>query len=193
MLDTLLTSRTFTREQYHELLATGELREDDRVELIEGEILEMSPIGPQHAAVIKRLIRLFQQVTNKDRSVLSVQDPIVLGAHTELQPDLCVLEFQADLYQHQHPTANDILLLIEVMVTSHEYDWHTKLPLYARHGIQEVWLVDVPGRVLNVCRKPQSNGQYAELNRIVTNDAVSPLFADSLALSLTDLLGNDHA
>lgn len=192
MQNTLSDSRTFTREQYHQLVKTGELREDNRVELVEGEILTMSPIGPLHLAVVNRLTRLFVLLGNQ-RFICSVQNPVALGVRSEPLPDIALLRIQADDYRSRTPAADDLLLLIEVMVTSHEHDLHTKLPLYARSGVAEVWLIDVPGRVLHLCRNPQASGQYAEVTRITTNDPVHPLFDDSLTLSLTDLLGDEHA
>ncbi len=138
---------------YRRMGEAGILREDARVELIEGEIIDMSPIGSTHSGTLKRLIQLFHLAVGQS-AVLSIQDPIVLGTHCEPQPDLALLRPRADVYTSSHPRPEDVLLLVEVCESSLRYDREIKLPLYARHGIPEVWLVDVDQQRLSLFRTP---------------------------------------
>jgi Uma2 family endonuclease len=111
-----------------------------RLELIEGEIIELAPIGYGHAACVRRMTSLFSRLLG-ERVQVSVQNPIDLDERTQPQPDLVLLRPRDDYFSNAHPTATDILLLIEVAETSGDYDRQIKVPLYARHGIDEVWLV----------------------------------------------------
>ncbi len=115
--------------------------EDDRVELIDGQVVEMSPIGDRHASCVRRLNGLFARQL-LDVAVIDVQNPVVLGRRDAPQPDVTLLVPRADAYPH-HPRAQDILLVIEVADTTVAYDRDVKLPLYARVGIPEAWLVDL--------------------------------------------------
>ncbi len=135
---------------------TGILRADARVELIEGEIIDMSPIGSTHSGTLKRLVQVFRLVIGRS-AVLSIQDPIILGTQSEPQPDLALLRPRGDVYTSSHPRAEDVLLLVEVCESSLRYDREIKLPLYARHGIPEVWLVDVDQQQLGLFRAPQGD------------------------------------
>ena len=149
---TQVARRTFTAEEYHRMVTAGILAEDDRVELIEGEIVRMSPIGSPHAACVDRLNALFTRRLAR-RATVRVQSPIALDGRSEPQPDVTVLRPREDYYAPQHPGPADILLVIEVVDTSGEYDRGTKLPLYARAGIREVWIVDVVHYTIEVYRR----------------------------------------
>jgi Uma2 family endonuclease len=150
---TQVARRMFTTDEFHRMADAGILSEDDRVELIEGEIVRMSPIGARHAACVDRLTALFTRRIGK-RAIVRVQNPIVLGKHLELQPDVAILKPRADFYAQKHPRAADVLLLVEVVDTSGEHDRATKLPLYARASIPEVWVVDVLGGTIELYRQP---------------------------------------
>jgi Uma2 family endonuclease len=132
---------------------------DDRVELIQGEIIDMSPIGSGHAGLVKHLIRLFTRAL-EDSIIVAVQDPVRLNDFSEPQPDLALLQYREDFYTKSHPRAEDVLLLVEVADTTLQYDTEIKLPLYARSGIPEVWLVDVEGREVVLYSHPEE-GRYA--------------------------------
>jgi Uma2 family endonuclease len=137
----------FTVSDYHRMRDSGILGEADRVELIDGEIRQMSPIDPIHAATVKRLSHhLFAAVGQ--RAILSVQDPVELNDLTEPQPDLALLRWDDDFYEHQHPTPADVLIVIEVANSSIDYDREEKLPRYAAAGIPEVWLVHIARQVV---------------------------------------------
>jgi len=122
-----LVRHRFTVEEYHRMGQAGILSEDDRVELIEGEIVEMAPVGSRHAACVKRLNALLSRRAG-GRALVSVQDPIRLGEHSEPQPDLALLKPREDFYAAAHPGPEDVLLVIEVAETSLEYDREVKLP-----------------------------------------------------------------
>lgn len=134
--------RLFTVEEYHKMAEAGIFTEDDRVELIEGEILEMSPIGRIHAAHVKRLNKLFNQRLG-DRVLVGVQDPVILSDFSEPEPDLSLLQPRADFYEAGHPQPEDIFLLVEVANSTVETDQYVKVPTYAKSGIVEVWLVNI--------------------------------------------------
>jgi Uma2 family endonuclease len=179
--------RPFTTEEYHRLLQAGILREDDRVELIEGEILEMSPIGSRHAAAVKRLNHLFHELL-KGKALLGVQDPVRLGPYSEPQPDLTLLRPRPDFYRESHPGPEDVLFLVEVMDTSQAYDREVKLPLYAKAGIPEVWLVDLEAHRLEVYRKPTPEG-FAEAQVLGPEETVAPLHFPEARLPVALILG----
>jgi len=140
--------------------AAGILTEDDRVELLEGEVFAMAPISSRHAACVNNLARIFQEKLGK-KAIVSVQNPIRIGEHSEPQPDIALLKPRPDFYFSQLPGPEDVLLLVEVAETSVSYDRDLKIPLYSRAGIPEVWLVDLESRTITVFADPQAQG-YAE-------------------------------
>jgi Uma2 family endonuclease len=145
--------RLLTRDDFHRMGAAGILTEDDRVELVNGELIEMTPIGPRHAAAVRRLDRLFTRRLDR-LAVISVQNPVALGEYSEPQPDLGILRPRADEYRTEHPAPRDIFLLVEVMDSSGDFDRGEKLQSYARASIQEVWLLDLAGELLEVHLQP---------------------------------------
>lgn len=147
-------------EDYHRMARSGILRAADRVELIEGEVIDMAPIGSRHAAAVKRLIASLQGRLGA-AAILAVQDPLRLGERSEPQPDLMLLKPRADFYRDAHPGADDVLLLIEVADSSAGYDQGIKLPLYARHGVGEVWIIDLDNNRVQFHRRPRG-ATYAE-------------------------------
>ena len=151
-----LLKRQFSIHDYHQMVVAGILSEDERVELIEGEIIKMSPIGVRHASCVKRLIKLFSQLLG-DHVLVAVQDPVELSNLSEPQPDLALLQPRNDFYAAGHPQPQDILLLVEVADTTIESDRTIKIPLYASSGISEVWLIDVNEQVIEVFREPTDN------------------------------------
>jgi Uma2 family endonuclease len=151
-----LTRRKFTTAQYHQMAEAGILAAADRVELLHGEIVEMSPIGSRHAACVKRLVRLFSQLS--EWAIVGVQDPIELNRNSEPQPDLALLKPRPDFYASRHPQPEEVLLLVEVADTTVEFDRTVKVPLYAQAEIAEVWLVDLQGEAIEVYRQPAPGG-----------------------------------
>jgi len=147
----------YTVQQYRRMATAGILDEDDRVELIRGEVIDMAPIGSLHAGTVLQLARALAGAAGEDAFVW-VQSPIVLDEHSQPQPDLALLRPRTDLYKRSLPGAGAVILLIEVAETSLAYDRDVKLPLYAAHGIAQAWLVDLPGAALVVHSGPGPDG-----------------------------------
>ncbi|MDT0499271.1 Uma2 family endonuclease [Algiphilus sp. W345] len=144
-----------TVRDYYLMAQAGILRPEDRTELIDGEIIDMAPIGSAHASVVKKIVwQLQTQLLNQ--AILSVQDPIHLNDLSQPQPDIALLRPRPDFYRDAHPQAADVLLLIEVADSSLDYDRNTKLALYARHAIPEVWLVDLPASRVERWQQPST-------------------------------------
>ncbi|MCB1035695.1 MAG: Uma2 family endonuclease [Acidobacteria bacterium] len=167
----------------------GVFARNRRLELIEGEIIEMSPIGRRHAARVRLLIQLLGQKLVAGEAILDVQDPIVLGDHSEPQPDLALLKPRADFYSEMHPRPEDVFLLIEVADSSLAYDREAKVPLYARYGVPEVWIADLEGKIVEVLREPTETG-YSNVERFSTPETLlSPALLPHLGLEVSDLVG----
>lgn len=149
--------RRFTTAEYHRMGEAGVLSEDDRVELLDGEIVQMSPIGIPHASSVDRLNTFFGRRFGS-RAIIRVQGPIVLDRFSEPQPDLSVLVPRPDFYGKGQPRPRDVLLAVEVMDTSRGYDRTLKLPLYARAELREVWLVDLKAQIIEVYTRPALRG-----------------------------------
>jgi len=135
----------------------GVFAPEARLELIEGEIVEMAPIGSAHAGTVAILGRLLGRAAG-DQAIVWVQNPLVIGERSVPQPDLALLEPRADSYTRSHPTPADVLLVVEVSDTTLAFDLGTKVPLYARAGIAEAWVVDLQARAVRVFRDPGSAG-----------------------------------
>lgn len=181
-----VTRRKFTVEEYHLLARAGILKEDDRVELVEGEIVEMSPIGSRHAACVARLTAWAGRL--QGRAVAWVQNPVRLGDFAEPQPDLALLRPRADFYAAAHPTPEDVLLVVEVAETSSDYDRQVKVPLYARWGIPEAWLVDLDRDHVEVYRDPSADG-YRHVRAVPRGERLAPAAFPDLSLQADDVLG----
>ncbi len=156
-MGTTLPLRAWTAAEYEQMVAAGVLGEDDRVELVEGEIVEMAPVGARHAASVNALARLLQRQVG-DRALVSVQNPVRLSPRSEPQPDLAVLAWRDDGYRDELPGPADVLLVVEVAESSVATDRDVKLPLYGRAGIGEAWLVDLPAGTIEVHTGPSPAG-----------------------------------
>jgi len=181
-----LTAHRFTVAEYHRMGDAGIFHEDDRVELIDGQVVEMTPIGLDHAGCVIRLTGMFAAVAG-DAS-LSVQNPLALGEHQEPQPDFAVLRHRADGYRARRPQPADVLLIIEVGDSSANSDRHTKIPLYAITGIPEAWLANLPGDCIEVYRRPVG-GRYTQMETVRRGAILAPLAFPSLRLSADRILG----
>lgn len=177
----------FTVDDFHKMAEAGILGEDDRVELLEGEIVDMPSIGPAHAGAVNRTTRLFYELLGRRRYVVAGQNPLRLDQWNEPQPDLLVLRWRDDEYAESHPTAGDVLLLVEIMQTSRDYDRRIKLPLYARFAVPEVWLVDLAAERVEVHREPSAEG-YGSVRTVARGEPVRALLVPELALDAADLL-----
>lgn len=182
----IVAKRRFTVEEYYRMAEVGILRHDERVELIEGEIIEMAAIGSKHAGCVKRLNRLLVRGVG-DRGLVQIQDPARLSDLSEPEPDVTVLRPRPDDYMTSHPGPADVLLLIEVADTTVGYDRGTKAPLYALAEIPEYWLVDIPADEFEVYRDPSPDG-YREVRRYSRSDILHPLAFPDLAVSVAEIL-----
>ena len=174
-----------TVEDYHRMGEAGILCEDDRVELIEGELIDMAPIGSSHAGKVIRISTLLG-ATLAGRALISLQNPLRLNERSEPQPDITVLRLRDDFYEKSHPQPEDVLLLIEVADTTVRYDREIKIPLYARHGIPEVWLIDLRQERVEIYLQPSSDG-YRQLLRPTKNERISPSLLSDVSLLVADL------
>lgn len=149
--------RPVTVGDYERLIEVGVLEEDARVELLEGVIVPMTPVGSRHAATVDRLARSFHRAVG-DRAIVRVQSPVRLGGHSEPEPDVALLVPRSDFYADSHPGAEDLFLVVEVSESSRDHDALHKAPLYAGHGVAELWIVDLATRVVRVYREPGADG-----------------------------------
>jgi len=155
---------------YYRMADAGILRPDQRVELIDGQIIDMPPIGSAHAGIVDQLAEIFRNTVG-DRAIIRVQSPISLDEHSEPEPDVALLRRRRDFYQSAHPSPADVLLIVEIADSSLPFDRGVKVPLYARHEIGEVWLMDAKRRELTRYRRP-AEGRYTLVDR---PDLTTPL------------------
>jgi Uma2 family endonuclease len=177
----------FTVEDYHRLAELGFLHEDSRVELIEGDLIAMSPVGPRHADVVDRLVELLVPLLVR-RAILRVQNPLRLDEHSEPEPDLMLVNRREGRYATAHPRPADVLLLIEVMDSSADYDRGTKLGLYARYAVAEVWLIDLTEQRIEIHRMPVE-GTYTERSIRSRGQTVAPGRFPDVELDVDAILG----
>ena len=178
--------RWFNVDEYQRMAQAGILTEDDRVELIEGEVIEMSPIGSRHAACVKRLNALLNRAGGQ-KMIVSVQDPIYIDEFSAPQPDIALLRARDDFYAGSHPTASDVLLVVEVADTSVEYDRKVKLPLYARAGIPEIWLANVPEDRVEIHAQPLHD-QYQSVVIVRRGESIESQTIAGLSINVDDIL-----
>lgn len=177
--------RLFTVDEYHHMAEAGIFGPEERVELIDGEIVEMSPIGPRHAGCVINLNRLLLTHLG-DRAVISPQNPVVIRPRSEPQPDMLVLRKRDVSYSRAHPTPEDVLLAVEVADTTARFDRIVKARVYARARIAEYWLVDVGEERVDVFRAPGVDA-YAEINHVGRGVSVAPRAFPDAVLSVDDL------
>ena len=177
----------FTVDEYDQMGRSGIFSEDDRVELIEGEIIEMTPIGLRHAAGVARVGSIFFRLLDPT-AIVWIQNPIRLSDNSEPEPDLTLLKPRADYYEQAHPTPADILLIVEVADTSFEFDTRVKVPLYAQHGILEVWVVDLDKKLIIRYRNPSPQG-YTVIEQFHPGQTLSPLAFPECKIAVKDILG----
>ena len=161
-----------TAEAYHRMGEAGVLAPDARTELIEGEILDKAPIGSRHASVVNRLNRLFGSAVG-ERAIVQVQGPVRLGDFSEPEPDIALLTPRPDYYRDALPGAADVLLIVEVADSTARLDRRVKVPLYARHGVPEVWVIDLQNSLVHFHRQP-GGGDYADYSTTAT-PAATPI------------------
>ena len=187
-METEITKKLFTADEYHRMAAAGILGPEDRVELIDGEIVEMSAVGSRHIASVIRGTALLTEAFGRS-AMISPQNPVQLSDWTEPQPDLAVLKSRPDFYASQTPMASDVLLAIEVSDTTLNYDRTVKVPHYAAARILEIWIEDLQNDCLLVFRDPQS-GSYKTTFTLKRGDRIHPLAFPDIEFTVNDLLGD---
>jgi Uma2 family endonuclease len=175
----------FTLDEYHRLGEMGFFSEDDRIELFEGEIIEMTPIERLHAACVNRVMRRLEGLGQ--RAVVSVQNPLLI-ADSELLPDLAILHYRDDFYAGKAAAAEDALLIIEVADSSLHYDQHHKAPLYAQAGVPELWVIDLNDDLVWVYLEPSDKG-YLSIKAHKHGVSITPQAFEDIRLNVKDILG----
>jgi len=183
-----LITRKFTVEEYEKMTTQGIIKPDEKVELIRGEIIKMSPMGTRHAAGIYRLTQLFYRKFG-DLILLGVQNPIRLNNNSQPEPDLSLLIPRSDFYVAAYPCPQDIYLIIEVSDSTLDYDRYTKIPLYAEANIQEVWIVNLKEECVEVYRHPR-HGSYRDIQKYYRGESIFIESFPEIELTLIAILGN---
>ena len=177
----------FTVDVYGRMLDLGLLGHDARVELIEGEIIDMSPIGRRHMAHVKRLGRFFYRSLG-ERATIGVQDALILGPQSAPEPDIVLLRWRDDDYEAVDPAPSDVLLIVEVADSSLAYDRETKGLVYAQAGILDFWIKNLVDRQIEVHRDPTPGG-YKSIQVFKPGDVIRPLAFPDLDVAVSDIIG----
>jgi Uma2 family endonuclease len=184
-VDVEAARRLFTLEEYRRMAEVGILKPTDRVELIRGEIIKMSPPGRRHQAFVDNLTQLLA-VRIAGRAIVSIQNPVVLAEDSEPQPDLKVVRRRSMPYKEREAHGEDVLLLIEVAETSLSFDRSTKLRLYAEAEIPEYWVVDCTSESVEVHRAPEAT-DYRDVTRLTGAASISPLAFPDVRVALAEI------
>lgn len=182
-----LLRKKFTVTEFQQMSETGIIKDDERVELLEGEIIEMGKIGSRHAAFLDRLNDLFREKLGK-RVLVRSQNPIQVDSYSQPQPDVALVRRREDYYEKAHPSPVDVFLLVEVADTTSESDREIKIPLYGRSGILETWLVNLNETCIEVYRYPTSNG-YQQIQKLVPGEIIVPVSFPDLQVRVDEILG----
>ena len=187
MTDLLERPRQPTRHRldinaYYKMAEAGILTDGQRVQLIDGEIIDLNAVGSAHAATMNDLAQLFIRALSNDVARVICQSPLRLDSYNEPEPDLTILRPREDRYRISHPGAADVLLLIEVSDTSLAYDRETKVPLYAKFGVPEVWIVEITGAAIEIYREPKG-AEYSVRERRA-DGRLSPSLTSRIAIDI---------
>lgn len=185
--DPVLNHWRFTVDEYERMVEVGILDADSRVELLDGEIVEMSPIKPLHASVTDRMNRLLV-LRLGETALVRVANPLRLVPRSEPEPDLNVVRYRCDYYAEAHPTAADTFVVIEVSDSSLRMDLRVKIPIYAQQGIPEVWVVDIDGKRILVHTEPIDGG-YRKVRTAHVGDVLTPLELPKLNITVKEIFG----
>ena len=188
-MSAVVRRRRFTADEYERMATAGIFDEDERVELLDGEIVEMAAIGSRHMACVNRLTYLFGPFA-PSRFILSVQNSVRVSESFEPQPDVVLLRLRPDFYVGAVPRPEDVLLIVEVADSSLGYDRGTKLRQYAEAGIPEVWVANLRRPSVTQHRDPQA-GRYQQVAIFRRGSGISPLAFPDIELRVEDILGHD--
>jgi Uma2 family endonuclease len=178
--------RRITVADFYRMAEVGIIGERDRIELIEGELIEMSPVGAPHINSINALTHLLVRGAD-GRAIVSIQNPVRLSARTQPQPDIALIRPDSPNYRKTPPLAEDVFLLIEIAAASLRYDVGVKAGLYARHGIPEYWVVDLEARCVLLHREPSQLG-YAQRREAKADEVLEPLLLPGLRVAVAEML-----
>jgi Uma2 family endonuclease len=173
--------------QYHQMIEHGILTENDKIELIKGELITMSPVGIKHVAFVNRLNRIFHKKL-ADQVLVSVQNPVTLDEQSEPEPDLVLLRPSVDDYESQKPQIEDILLIIEVSDRTLKYDRTVKIPLYSEAKIREIWIIDINSECVEIYRYANTEG-YDQMQRYRLGETLSILAFPDIYLTVNEIFG----
>lgn len=174
-------------KRFHRMIEAGCFGDGDRVELIDGEMRDMTPIGPPHGGTANAL-NLLLTLRLAGKAIVSVQGPLALDDGTELYPDLVVLQHRDDFYRQANPTGDNALLVIEVADSSLSLDQGPKLAKYARAGIRRYWVVDLRHRTLHDYRDPDCfQGRYRQLHSLTTGDLSLDIAGVQLRVAVAEI------
>jgi len=182
-----LPHRKFTVDEYHYFIEQGVFKPEERIELWEGEFIEMSPIGKRHAACVNYLIEFLRDVLEKT-VIISPQNPIVLNDFSEPQPDICILQRRDDFYRNTSAMANDVLLVMEVADTTVKYDRDIKFPRYAANGIKEAWLIDLENNRVEIHSEPNEMG-YSLIKLLHRGQQAESTVLPQIKILVEEILG----
>ncbi len=179
--------RRFDVSEYYRMADAGILREDDRVELIEGEIIQMGPIGSRHAARVTRAERVLRRHLGEVVTVRT-QNPVRLDDYSEPEPDIALVKPKGNLYEDAHPGPREVFLILEISDTSSAFDRQVKAPMYARAGIAELWLELITEECIEIYTEP-ANGVYGRIRQARRSESLTPLCFPQVSIPVDELLG----
>jgi Uma2 family endonuclease len=179
----------FTVSDYYRMAEIGVLTEDSKVQLVDGVIFDMPPIGPGHASSVERISEMFRGRLGADFQV-RVQNPVDIGPNSQPEPDVVVVPRRDDYYRDGHPTPVDVLLLIEVADSTLRFDRSTKTRSYARAAVVEYWIANIVGDEVIVHRDP-ARGRYRSVQVMKRGDTIRPLAFPDVSISISDVLGEE--
>lgn len=185
-MDASIAVRRLSVQDYHQMAESGILQPDERIELLEGQIIQMAAKGTAHSAAVTRIERLLRNRLG-ERVLLRFQDPVRLNDYSEPEPDVAVVQPNTLFYEDHHPIPSEVFLLIEVSDTTLKFDREVKSPAYARSGIAEYWVLDVKARKLHVYRVPGADGYQSEA--ILSEElTVAPLAFPDCVITVREML-----
>jgi len=183
-----IPSRKFRISDYHRMAETGILSENERIELIAGDIVTMIPVGSQHTSCVKSLKQILTTML-ADTVIVWVQNPICLGEYSEPEPDVALLKPRPDLYTEHHPTSTDVFLIVEVTEQALDYERDIKLPVYAQAGIGEVWLVNVKDLQVEVYTRPAGQ-EYDMYRKFYQEHTITSVIFPNLRIPVETIFGS---